>query len=422
VWAGRLLPSSRPTSTDVGAEHHHRGEPALPSPPAVRRAIVAVLVPLVLATVAGLVLLWPTEPGPSVVGAERVDATIVDVYPCADVAEPEQATPDVELPTEECLEALVTVDAGRDTGAQVLVPLPYGPGVPDFAPGDEVVLGGIPDAPLESRYEVLDFQRTTPLLLLAVLFSLAVVALSRWRGVAALVGLGLSVVVLATFVLPALLAGESPLAVAVVGSSAIMIITLYLSHGISVRTSVALLGTLISLTLTGLLGAYFTQAARFAGLADESSAYLGSLESDIDIRGLLLAGLVIGALGVLDDVTVTQTAAVWEIARADPDASRRRLVTAGLRVGRDHVAATVNTLVLAYAGAALPVLLLFAVAGQGVVDTVTTELVAQEVVRALVGGLGIVAAVPVTTVLAALAVRERTRRRGRRVRGIAAEP
>jgi uncharacterized membrane protein len=210
--------------------------------------------------------------------------------------------------------------------------------------------------------------------------------------------------------------------VAVVGSSAIMIITLYLSHGISVRTSVALLGTLISLTLTGLLGAYFTQAAQFAGLADESSAYLGALESDIDVRGLLLAGLVIGALGVLDDVTVTQTAAVWEVARADPDATRPRLVGAGLRVGRDHVAATVNTLVLAYAGAALPVLLLFAVSGQGVIDTVTTELVAQEVVRALVGGLGIVAAVPVTTVLAALAVRERPRRRGRRVRGVAAEP
>ena len=147
-----------------------------------------------------------------------------------------------------------------------------------------------------------------------------------------------------------------------------------------------------------------------------------ALESDIDVRGLLLAGLVIGALGVLDDVTVTQTAAVWEVARADPDATRPHLVGAGLRIGRDHVAATVNTLVLAYAGAALPVLLLFAVSGQGVVDTVTTELVAQEVVRALVGGLGIVAAVPVTTVLAALAVRERPRRRGRRVRGVAAEP
>jgi uncharacterized membrane protein len=406
----------------VGAEHSHRGEPALPSPPAVRRAVVAVLVPLVLATVVGLVVLWPTEPGPSVAGAERVDATIVDVYPCADVGAADPESPEGEPPTEECFEALVAVDAGRDAGEEVLVPLPYGPGVPRFTPGDAVVLGGIPDAPLESRYEVLDFQRTTPLLLLAALFSLAVVALSRWRGVAALVGLGLSVGVLATFVLPALLAGEPPLAVAVVGSSAIMIITLYLSHGISVRTSVALLGTLISLTLTGLLGAYFTQAARFAGLADESSAYLGALESDIDVRGLLLAGLVIGALGVLDDVTVTQTAAVWEVARADPDATRPRLVGAGLRVGRDHVAATVNTLVLAYAGAALPVLLLFAVSGQGVVDTVTTELVAQEVVRALVGGLGIVAAVPVTTVLAALAVRERPRRRGRRVRGVAAEP
>ena len=406
-----------------GHAGQHAGDPALPSPPTVRRAVVAVLVPLVLATLAGLVLLWPGDERPTVVGADRVDATVLDVYPCADALQPDDEAPPGATPTEECLEALVRVEAGPDEGEEMLVPLPYGAGVPEFAAGDEVVLGGIPGAPLESRYEVLDLQRTTPLLLLAVLFSLAVVALSRWRGVAALVGLGLSVVVLATFVLPALLAGEPPLAVAVVGSSAIMIVTLYLSHGLSVRTSVALLGTLVSLTITGLLGAYFTRAASFAGLADESAAYLGSLESGIDVRGLLLAGLVIGALGVLDDVTVTQTAAVWEVARADPDASRRGLVSAGLRVGRDHVAATVNTLVLAYAGAALPSLLLFAVAGQGVVDTVTTELVAQEVVRALVGGLGIVAAVPITTVLAALAVRERPSRRGRRARGpVGAEP
>jgi len=132
---------------------------------------------------------------------------------------------------------------------------------------------------------------------------------------------------------------------------------------------------------------------------------------------LLLAGLVIGALGVLDDVTVTQTAAVWELAAADPETSRRSLFAAGLRIGREHVSAAVNTLVLAYAGASLPLLMLFAVSGQGVLDTITNELIAQEVVRALVGGLGIVAAVPITTVIAALAVRERPRRvRGRRAR------
>jgi uncharacterized membrane protein len=199
------------------------------------------------------------------------------------------------------------------------------------------------------------------------------------------------------------------LAVAVVGSSAIMIGTLYLSHGISLRTSVALLGTLISLSLTGLLGLMFTTVGRFTGLAGESERYLATMGESIDLRGLLLAGLVIGALGVLDDVTVTQTAAVWELADADPAASRRTLFSAGLRIGREHVSAAVNTLVLAYAGASLTLLMLFAVSGQGVLDTVTTELVAQEVVRALVGGLGIIAAVPVTTVIAALAVRERPR-------------
>jgi uncharacterized membrane protein len=172
---------------------------------------------------------------------------------------------------------------------------------------------------------------------------------------------------------------------------------------------VSLVGTLISLSLTGLLGLLFTTLGRFTGLGDESAPYLASLGLNIDLRGLLLAGLVIGALGVLDDVTVTQTAAVWELADADSTASRRSLFSAGLRIGREHVSAAVNTLVLAYAGASLTLLMLFAVSGQGVLDTVTTELVAQEVVRALVGGLGIVAAVPVTTLVATLAVGERTR-------------
>jgi uncharacterized membrane protein len=216
-------------------------------------------------------------------------------------------------------------------------------------------------------------------------------------------------VILIVFVLPALLDGQPPLAVAVVGASAIMICTLYLSHGVSLRTSVSLLGTLISLSLTGLLGLLFTNAGRFTGLADDSAPFLAILGESIDLRGLLLAGLVIGALGVLDDVTVTQTAAVWELAHADPAASRRTLFSAGLRIGREHVSAAVNTLVLAYAGASLTLLLLFAGSGQGPLDTVTTELVAQEVVRALVGGLGIVAAVPVTTMVAALVVRERPR-------------
>jgi uncharacterized membrane protein len=391
----------------------HAGESGLPSAPAVRLTVIAVLLPLIVATVAGLIVLWPDGDLPEVEGAQRSDATILDVRQCA--APPEEDS------GEECREADVRIDSGADEGVRVVVPVPFGAGAPDYEPGDRVIVGAVPDAPIESRYELLDYQRQMPLLILAVMFATAVIVLSRWRGLASLASLGLSIAILITFVLPALLDGRPPLAVAVVGASTIMIATLYLSYGFSVRTSVALLGTLLSLTLTGVLGLVFTTVGRYTGLADEASAYLGAVGASIDIQGLLLAGLVIGALGVLDDVTVTQTAAVWELADADPEASRRSLFAAGLRIGRQHVSATVNTLVLAYAGASLPLLLLFAVSGQGPLDTVTNELIAQEVVRALVGGLGIVAAVPLTTLIAALAVRERPRlrrSRGRRARAV----
>ncbi|MFW6092000.1 MAG: YibE/F family protein [Actinomycetota bacterium] len=373
------------------------------TPAAMRRMITAVLAPLILATIVGLVVLWPSGDRQSLDAPPRFDATILEIVPCAESSDPE------------CVEAEIQVDSGPDAGRSATVPLPYGSGAPDFATGDEIVLFGLLDRPLEERYQVDDFQRSTPLAALALIFAVAVVALSRWRGVTALAGLALTVVVLVAFVLPALLDGSSPLAVAVVGASTIMIITLYLSHGFTAKTSVALIGTLASLTLTGLLGHAFTHLGQFTGLAQDAAAHLGALADHVDVRGLLLAGLVIGALGVLDDVTVSQAATVAEIVRADPDTSRRSLFAAGLRVGRDHVAATVNTLVLAYAGASLPLLLLFTGAEVGLVDIATTELVAQEVVRALVGGVGIVAAVPITTAVAVLAFHGGTARgRGRR--------
>jgi len=379
----------------------HAAETATPSAPTVRRTVVAILLPLILATAVGIVLLSPDGDAPRIEGAQRADATVLDISECSPPADAESG--------EACLEARVRVDSGPDQGVEVVIPVPFGEGAPVFAAGDAVVIGAAPDQPIESRYELIDLQRAWPLFALVVTFGLAVVALSRWRGLAALASLALSVVILIVFVLPALLDGKPPLAVAVVGASAIMIGTLYLSHGVSLRTSVALLGTLISLSLTGLLGLLFTSVGRFTGLAGDSERFLATVGESIDLRGLLLAGLVIGALGVLDDVTVTQTAAVWELAHADPAASWRTLFSAGLRIGREHVSAAVNTLVLAYAGASLTLLMLFAVSGQGVLDTVTTELVAQEIVRALVGGLGIIAAVPVTTLVAALAVRERPR-------------
>ncbi len=350
------------------------------------------VVPFVIATAIALVLLWPRGETPSLSSVVRYGGTIESITDCPST-QPEDGV------TEEgqCLQGTIRLEDGPDEGETVQILIPAGFGAPEYAVGDEVVLRYTADAPPEFQYDLVDFQRGSTLTWLTLAFVAAVLLLSRWKGLNALIGLGVTGLLLVLFVLPAVLQGKSPLGIAVVGAAAIMICTLYLAHGFSVRTSVALLGTLASLTLTGLIGSLVLTVGRFTGLFTEAAEYIGV----IDLRGLLLAGLVIGALGVLDDVTVTQTAAVWEVVRADPTMPRRRALAAGMRVGRDHVAATVNTLVLAYAGAALPLLVLFEASQARVLDVLTDELVAQEVVRSLCGGLGIVAAVPITTGLAA---------------------
>jgi uncharacterized membrane protein len=185
-----------------------------------------------------------------------------------------------------------------------------------------------------------------------------------------------------------------------VTAAAVAIVALYLAHGIGPATDVALLSTLMSLALTGLLAWGFVSGAKFTGFTDDATFVLESLGTGIDPRGIVLAGIVIGSLGVLDDVTVTQVSAVWELHSHRPGATPRRLFTRALRIGRDHISSTVNTLFLAYAGAALPLLLLFSEVGQSVTSVATREVVATEIVRALVGSIGLVAAVPISTWLA----------------------
>ncbi len=220
-----------------------------------------------------------------------------------------------------------------------------------------------------------------------------------------MLALGFSFLVLAVYLFPAILMGASPVLVGVLAASVIMFGVLYLTHGVSAQTSSAVLGTVLSLALIGLLGSAFSAATRLTGLDDDTAKLIGILGHGIDARGLLLAGMVIGALGVLDDVTVTQTSSVWELRRANPELGFRALYTSALRIGRDHISSAVNTLALAYTGAALPVLLIFALSGQGFSTMVTTQDIAQEVVRTLVGSIGLVAAVPITTAIAALVAR-----------------
>ncbi len=271
----------------------------------------------------------------------------------------------------------------------------------EFFPDDVTTVLTVfpPDVDISYQFSG-DFQRRPVLLLAALLFAAAVIAVGWWRGVAALAGLMASLGVLLLFVLPAILDGRSPVLVAVVGSAAIAFITLYLAHGFTRMTTVALVGMVGALVLTAVLSAVAVDLARFSGFASEESTLLTVFEG-IDVSGILLAGIVLGAAGALDDVTVTQASAVWALRAAAPGQDRRTLFLRAMRIGRDHIASTVNTLLLAYAGAALPLLILFVLSDQSLGTIANSEIVAVEIIRTLVGSIGLVAAVPLTTWLAA---------------------
>lgn len=376
----------------IHAHSHRAGNELHRTPRHVRVLLAAVIVPLFSATAVGLVSFWPSPDGPSAppgFAAQRAHATVLDVHPCRDEVQG-------------CRAATVEVTSGPGAPGRAEAFLPFGPQAPTFQPGDEVLLSYVAQAPPDERYSFQDFDRSEPLLILLTLFVAGVLLLSRWRGIGALGSLAFSLTLLVVFTLPALMQGGPPLPIAVVTAATIMIVTLYLSHGFNTQTSVAMVGTLLSLVLIGVLGSIFSRMGRFTGLTDEGSQYIAAIATQVDLSGLLLAGLVIGALGVLDDVTVTQASAVWELADADPNASRASLFTRGMRIGRSHAASTVNTLALAYVGATLPLLLVFSAIELPFGSAVSQELVAQEIVRGLVGGLGIVAAVPITTAIAAI--------------------
>ena len=374
-----------------------------------QRLLAVTLIPFALAAIIGALLLYPfghhQRTGADLgFGQYPVKAGVV----AASAGSCTGNVPAAPGKKAGCVTVQVRMDDGPTPGRTISQTVPADAGTPKFAVGDAVVLaysGTDPEA--ESSYQIVDFQRGGSLLTLAIVFAVAVIVLGRWQGLAALVALGLSFVVLVGFILPAILAGRDPLTVAVVGSGLIMFMVLYLTHGFTARTSTAVLGTLFSLGLIGLLSVVFSALSQLTGLDEDTSSLIGALGTPIDARGLLLAGIVIGALGVLDDVTVTQTSAVWELRRADPTMSWRQLYAAGLRIGRDHVSSAVNTLVLAYAGAALPLLLAYTLSGRTFTEVVSSQAVAQEVVRTLVGSIGLVAAVPITTgIAAAVAVRE----------------
>jgi uncharacterized membrane protein len=363
---------------------------------ATRRAqqvVTAVVVAVVAAAVVGFVVLRLTgSSGGAVVaaGPTVVKASVTDVvqFSCPDMG----------------VGRCVTIDARLADGVSVSFDEALAPSFSTPAIGDRIVVGVVRSGG-SSSYYFADFDRDLPLGALAGVFIVSVIALGRLRGVGALVGLGLSIAMVVGFLVPAIADGASPLAAALVTAVIVASGVMFLAHGATASTAVALVGTLASLMLTGVLAGVFIPFAHITGLVSEEAAYLATTGGQVDVRGLLLAGIIVGSLGVLDDVTVTQVSAVVELRRQRPEASFRAIAKPALRIGRAHVSSTVNTLVLAYVGASLPLLLVVADTAHPATDVINGELIASEIVRALAGSIGLVTAVPITTALAAWLLR-----------------
>ncbi len=270
-------------------------------------------------------------------------------------------------------------------------------------PGDSILvaIGSRPDGLLTVYF--VDFVRAAPLLWLTALFALAILLISRWKGFRSLLSMAFSLMVIVGFIIPRILSGDEPLRVSIVGSIILLGVTLYLTYGWNLKTHAAVVSMALVLLITGTLAALFVAFTKLTGSGDENALFLlQMLNTQINLRGLLLGGMIIGALGVLDDLVTTQASAVFELHRANPSLSFRGLFNSAMRIGQDHVAATVNTLVLAYAGASLPMLLMFTLGRGDYGYLVNFEFVAEEIVRTLVGSLGLVSAVPLTTAVAIL--------------------
>ncbi|WP_084677194.1 YibE/F family protein [Yaniella halotolerans] len=375
--------------------------------PATRRRVViwmvSILVPMGLALIAAMIWLWPSgvhqelsldDPYGTTESFAVESGSVVSVAASAcegasDTGSPTEVQVDIE-----CQTAQVATDSGT---YDVEIPV-------QVSASSEVVRGDsvkilVGDQLAETGVFV-DFERTVPVGLLAALYALVVIVVARWRGVRAIGGLVLSFVVLFGFMIPALLEGGPPFWVGLIGSMLIMLVVLYFAHGFSLRTTTALLGTFIGLLLTAALAAWASDAAYLIGLGEEYSYMLASVVPEIRLSGIVLTGLLVAGLGVLNDVTITQSSAVWEIKAAQPTISSRSLFAAGMRIGRDHIASTVYTIAFAYAGAALPMLIVVSLYDRSMLDTLMSAEMVEEVVRILVGSVGLVLAIPITTGIA----------------------
>lgn len=257
-------------------------------------------------------------------------------------------------------------------------------------------------------FYITDYIRRNSLFWLFAIFVVLTAVIAKWRGLFSLLGMGVSFFVIFSFILPKISAGSDPIQIAIIGSLFIIPISFYLSHGFNKKTTVAIGGTAIALIITGILAGVFVEAARLTGFASEEAGFLQVAKGGlVNIKGLLLAGIIIGVLGVLDDVTVSQSAIVFQLKQANAKIKPGELYKRAMDVGKDHIASMVNTLILVYTGASLPLLLLFTDNPHPFSEVINYEIIADEVVRTLVGSIGLVLAVPITTFIASLVVKKK---------------
>ena len=387
-----------------------------------RLALLGVLVTALIATIAGMAVLWPQSPASEHTSTDfqqtyalnhpQVEGTVdtTDHSACQSELTGQAFDKPPLIPgTEEvqCDRALVNITSGEDEGRMTQLVTYGNAGDPQLKPGDKIVLSKASDPSGAVSYAFADYQRTGSLALWAVIVAVVIIAFAAWHGVRALIGLALSLGVIFAFLVPALIDAHNPLWSALVACSAIILLAVPLVHGINWKSASAVGGSLSALILAAALAWAAIDSSQLQGYSSEDNLKLLLYMPNVSIVGVLLCGFVVGALGSLADVAVAQASTITELHGADPDARPTQLFLSAMKVGRDHIASVVYTLILTYTGAALPLLMLITAAERPAGQILSSDLVATELLRSGVGAMALTLAVPITTAIAAFTVPQR---------------
>ena len=315
------------------------------------RILIVALIPLAIWTVVGLIAFWPGDISRHV-NAEVAGHSVPGVtYPTARITSIKEISCEglagsTGVTDARCADVTSQLLEGDDKGTAVTVPITAAIYSSGAEVGQVIKLVRVPPTGDEpAQYQFADFERGTPLLVMALIFAVVVIVVARWRGFAALLGLGFAGFILVTFMFPALIAGSNPIMIGLIGSAAIMFVALYAAHGFSARTTTALVGTLFGLILIAVLGYAATKWSHLTGVAAEDDYLLAAAAPDLKLTSVVICGIIVAGLGILNDVTITQASAVWEL--ADQGATQKHLFSRAMRIGRDHIASTVYTIAFA---------------------------------------------------------------------------